>query len=139
MIYRFVFIKESKQKNSMKRNVDKANIINSNANKNERTLIMKVTLGRRRAAMRQQRRIEQRKRQLLWALSISLLLVTIAVSYWLIHTMRTGTDSSTSSPDNQVSLSTSSQETTTASQSSKITLTASGDMLYHRPVLYECI
>ena len=84
--------------------------------------------------MRQQRRIEQRKRQLLWALSISLLLVTIAVSYWLIHTMRTGTDSSTSSPDNQVSLSTSSQETTTASQSSKITLTASGDMLYHRPV-----
>ena len=84
--------------------------------------------------MRQQRRIEQRKRQLLWALGISLLLVTIAVSYWLIHTMRTGTDSSTSSPDNQVSLSTSSQETTTASQSSKITLTASGDMLYHRPV-----
>ena len=94
----------------MKRNVDKANIINSNANKNERTLIMKVTLGRRRAAMRQQRRIEQQKRQLLWALSISLLLVTIAVSYWLIHTMRTGTDSSTSSPDNQVSLSTSSKK-----------------------------
>ena len=84
--------------------------------------------------MRQQRRIEQRKRQLLWALSISLLLVTITVSYWLIHTMRTGADSSTSSPDSQVSLSTSRQETTTASQSSKITLTASGDMLYHRPV-----
>ncbi|MFZ7301101.1 CapA family protein [Enterococcus gallinarum] len=84
--------------------------------------------------MRQQRRIEQRKRQLLWALSISLLLVTITVSYWLIHTMRTGADSSTSSPDSQVSLSTSRQETTTTSQSSKITLTASGDMLYHRPV-----
>ena len=89
--------------------------------------------------MRQQRRIEQRKRQLLWALGISLLLVTIAVSYWLIHTMRTGTDSSTSSPDNQVSLSTSSQETTTASSIVENHSDSKWRYALSQASLYECI
>jgi poly-gamma-glutamate capsule biosynthesis protein CapA/YwtB (metallophosphatase superfamily) len=83
--------------------------------------------------MRQQNQFNKKQKQILLVMSVGLFFVLIGVGWWVTQTIASESKASTPKPTSASS----SQSTIISSeteQASKITLTASGDMLYHRPV-----